>query len=213
MNFSNLIKWAGSEPVFETGLLLAGDVRPAEVRKQLSRWVSARKVYQIRRGLYALGSPYQKVKPHPFHVANRIRPASYVGLQSALAYYGLIPEHVPVTTSVTTGRPGSFNTPIGAFEFRHVQVVWFYAYSRVDLGNDQSAFVARPEKALLDLIYLEPGSDAPAYLQELRLQNLERLDLELLHQLVQKVNKPKLWRAFEIIQQLCAEEKSGYGAL
>jgi hypothetical protein len=39
------------------------------------------------------------------------------------------------------------------------------------------AFLATPEKALLDLVYLEPDDDSPTYLAELRLQNMDGLDL------------------------------------
>lgn len=72
MEFSNLLKIAGDEPAFETGLLLAGEVDPADVRRQLSRWTKAKRLYQLRRGLYALAPPFQKVKPHPFVIANLI---------------------------------------------------------------------------------------------------------------------------------------------
>ena len=80
----------GDEPVFETGLLLAGDVDPVDVRRQLSRWTAAGYLYQVRRGLYALAPPYRKVEPHPFLAANRIVRPSYVSLQSALAFHGFI---------------------------------------------------------------------------------------------------------------------------
>jgi hypothetical protein len=43
---------------------------------------------------------------------------------------------------------------------------------------EHQALVATPEKALLDLVYLQPGGDQPAYLRELCLQYLEQLDLE-----------------------------------
>jgi predicted transcriptional regulator of viral defense system len=101
-------------------LLLAGDANPSEVRRQLSRWTKTGKIYQFRRGLYCLASPFQKVKPHPFLVANRMLPASYVSVQSALAYYGMIPEFVPVTTGITTNRPAHWETPLGIFDFRHI---------------------------------------------------------------------------------------------
>src|SRR5689334_4820969 len=39
MRFEDLLETVDREPVFETGLLLAGDVDPADVRRQLSRWV------------------------------------------------------------------------------------------------------------------------------------------------------------------------------
>ena len=107
MEFRQLVEIVGDEPAFETALLLAGDVDPNDVRKQLSRWTQAGRLYQLRRGLYTLAPPFQKVKSHPFVIANRLVPNSYVSCQSALAHYGLIPEYVPVTTSVTTARPSS----------------------------------------------------------------------------------------------------------
>jgi predicted transcriptional regulator of viral defense system len=183
MEFTELLEIIQDEPVFDTGLLLAGDANPREVRRQLSRWRQAGKIYQLRRGLYCLVPPFQKVKPHPFLVANRLIPASYVSLQSALAYYGMIPEHVPVTTSVTPSRSAHWETPLGIFGFRHIQLDFFYGYRLADLREKQQAFIASPEKALLDLVYLEPGGDTPDYLTELRLTNLERLDWQLIGQL------------------------------
>jgi predicted transcriptional regulator of viral defense system len=206
MEFTNLVKIAGEEPVFETGLLLSGNVDPTDVRRQLSRWKNARKIYQLRRGLYCLAPPFQKVNPHPFLVANHMVPASYVSLQSALAYFGLIPEHVPVTTSVTTSRPDRWETPLGIFEFRHIQVDFFYGYQFIDPGERQHAFIATPEKALLDLVYLEPGGDKLDYLVELRLENLNRLDWQVFERLARRIKKPKLIRAVEEIRKLAGEE-------
>lgn len=213
MEFSELLHIVGDEPVFETGLLLAGAVDPADVRRQLSRWTAAGRLYQLRRGLYALAPPYQKVRPHPFLVANRLVRGSYVSLQSALAHEGLIPEYVAVTTSVTTARPGSWETPVGAYIFRHIKTKLFYGCRWLDLGEGQQAFVATPEKALLDLVYLQPGGEALSYLQELRLQNLEQLDLEALAQLAEQVQSPKLQRAAAILAEMAREEAEAYERL
>jgi len=76
----------------------------------------------------------------------------------------------------------------------------------VDLGEKQRAFIASPEKALLDLVYLEPGGDTPDYLVELRLGNLNLLDWQLLECLAQQIEKPKLLRAITAIQALAREE-------
>lgn len=213
MKFEQLIEVVGEEPVFETGLLLAGDVDPADVQRQLSRWVQAERLYQLRRGLYALAPPYQKAMPHPFLVANRLMPGSYVSLQSALAHYGLIPEYVPVTTSVTSGRPGRWETPLGSYEFRHVQPDFLRGFRRTPLGAREEAFVATPEKALLDLVYLEPAGDSPEYLSELRLQHLEGVDLDELQRQAGVSGKPKLKRAAELISQLAVEEALEYEIL
>ena len=188
-------------------MLLAGNANPGEIRRQLSRWRQTGKIYQLRRGLYCLAPPYRKITPHPFLVANRMLPASYVSLQSALAYYGMIPEYVPVTTSVTTKRPTHWETQLGIFDFRHIQVNFFDGYRLEDIGEGQQAFIASPEKALLDLIYLEPGGETLDYLVELRLGNLNQLDWQLLKHLAGRIEKPKLLRAVSALQKLAGAEE------
>jgi predicted transcriptional regulator of viral defense system len=207
MEFTHLLDIVGNEPVFETGLLLAGAVDSKDVRRQLSRWTKAGRLYQLRRGLYALAPPFQKVKPHPFVVANRMMRSSYVSLQSALGYYGLIPDVVPVTTSITTDRPGQWQTPLGVYTFRHIKIERFVGYRLVDLGDNQQAFVASPEKALLDLVHLQPGGDSAEYLQELRLQGMERLDLEELQHQAELTSSQKLRRAAAFVIKLAQGER------
>jgi hypothetical protein len=213
MGFNDLLRIVGEEPVFETSLLLAGEVDPADVRRQLSRWTSSGRLYQLRRGLYALAPPFQKVKPHPFVTANRMVRGSYVSCQSVLAHYDLIPEYVPVITSVTALRPGRWETPLGVFEFRRIKINLLRGYRLIDLSQGQKAFVAAPEKALLDLIHLHPGADSPEYLRELRLQNLERLNLGELRKLVSVIGSPKLQRAADFVAKLAAAEAREYETL
>lgn len=213
MNFREIQAIVGRDPVFETGLLLAGDVNPASVRRQLSRLTASGHLIQLRRGLYALAPPYRKVKPHPFLVANYLVRGSYVSLQSALAYHGLIPEHVPVVTSMTTLRPGYRETPLGHFEYHHVKPEYFYGYDLIEVEEKQTALVANPEKALLDLVQLRPGSDSREYLEGLRLENLERLDLEELGRLAESSGRPKLLRAASIVRVIARQEAEEYEAL
>lgn len=213
MDFERLMEIVGDQPVFETSLLLAGDVDRANVQRQLSRWTKMGRLYQLRRGLYALAPPFQKVKPHPFLVANRMVQPSYVSLQSALAYYGLIPEVVPVTTSVTTLRPGRWDTPLGSYAFRHVKTELFQDYRLLEVADEQQAFVASPEKALLDLVYLEPGADSHTYLKELRLQNLEVLDLDRLQDHAELTSSPKLQRAAARVAALARSDMTEYERL
>ncbi len=213
MEFNELIQIVGNEPVFETALLLAGDVDPARVRQQLSRWTASGKLYQLRRGLYALAPPFRKTEPHPFFLAGRLVPGSYVSCFSALSYHGLIPERVPTVTSVTSGRPLLRETPFGTFEFKHLKVELLRGYRPVEVAAGQVAMIATPEKAILDLVYLHPGADSPAYLQELRLQNLEKLDPDALREMAHFFKKPKLLRAAESIAGLAAEEASVYETL
>ena len=75
------------------------------------------------------------------------------------------------------------------------------------------ALLATPEKALLDLVYLEPDADSPAYLDELRLQNMDGLDVKELHRLTEASGKPKLRRAADRIVRLAEIEMEEYEPL
>lgn len=207
MKFEQLLSLVHDEPLFETGLLLAGVKDPNDVRRQLSRWVNMGRIRQLRRGLYTLEQPYQKVAPHPFLVANALMPGSYVSGYSALAFYGLIPEYVARTTSVTTMRPEVWD---GGYHFQRIAASLFFGYQSVELPKGQRAFIATPEKALLDLAHFTTGSDSPDYLRELRLQNLERLDIGRLNGFAQRARKPKWLRVAKQIAALMADESQHY---
>ena len=206
MKWGNLLLKVADEPVFRTGFLAANGGSLGELRLRLSRWVKAGKLIQLTKGLYTLAEPYRKVTPHPFVLANAIKKASYVSLQSALGYYGMIPEHVPTVTSVTTQRPERVETLLGQFAFRHIKKSWFHSYQQIDFGSGQRAFIATPEKALLDLVYLTPGADNYDFLTELRLQGPEQLDLDAILELADKSKSTKLRRAAELITKLANQE-------
>ena len=209
MEFQTLLNLVGDDPLFETSLLLAGDVDPKIIRIQLTRWAKAGRIVQLRRGLYAIAPPYQKKKPHPFLVANHLQRASYVSLQSALSFYGLIPEVVHVITSVSTGRPERLETPLGIYDFHHLKTELLFGYQMMDLGG-QSVLLATPEKALLDLVYLQPAADFPAYLSELRLQNSARLDINRLMNQSEKFGMPKMGKAVNEILRVISTERNSY---
>ena len=107
---------------------------------------------------------------------------------------------------MTTGRPGRRETPLGIYEFRHLNPALFFGYRLTDLGGGQAAFLATPEKALLDLVYLQPGGDRSAWLEELRLQNLMQLDLDALRRMAGRFGRPKMARAAERIIALARSD-------
>lgn len=175
MKFKELLALVGDSPVFSSTVLLAGAVAPPQIQSQLTRWKNSGKILQLRRGLYPIAPLFHRNPPHSFVVANHLQRASYVSLHSALSFYHLIPEVVSVCTSVSTGRPEQVDTPLGRFSFRHIRPQLLFGFQMTDLGSQQ-AFLATPEKALLDLVYLTPHGDSPAFLQSLRLQHLDFLD-------------------------------------
>src|SRR3546814_12610637 len=79
-------------------------------------------------------------RPEPFLLANHIFGPSYVSVETALSYYGLIPERVYETTSMTTQAPRKFNTPLGTFTYTRLPLPYYAFGTRsVKLANDQYA--------------------------------------------------------------------------
>ncbi len=205
MDFDALLDLVGNEPVFTTGLLKVPGVKSEQITLQLVRWVKAGRLVQFRRGLYAFAGRYRKMEPHPFLIANSLNRASYVSLQSALAWHGLIPEYVPAVTSVTTGRPERVRLGVGDYLFRHVKMALFDGFQRMEVVERQPVIMATPEKALVDLFYLTPASDAEGYVEELRLQNREGLCPEAVQKWAAATGSGKVVRAAARVVALLRE--------
>lgn len=210
VKFTELLDIVGNEPLFESSLLLVGDVNPVDLGRQLSRWVNSGRIIQLRRGLYTLASPYRKTIPHPFYTANHMALGSYVSCHSALAHYGLIPEAVPLSTSVNTGHPLFKSTPLGDFRFHHIADKLFFSYVSKEIVEGQRVFIATREKALLDLVHLVPGSDRLDYLSGLRLQNLDKISPDRLVEISEAIGSPKIRRAVKNIHKLISQEEGKY---
>jgi len=205
MKFEELLAIVEDEPVFETGWLMTGRPADSSLPTQLSRWTRAGRLHQLRRGLYALAPPYRKVIADPFAIANRLMRGSYVSTHSALAFAGVIPEHITATTSCGPGRPGRRNTPLGRYVFQRLspEMLCLCAgaapgYRQVERVRNQRALVATPEKALLDLAYLTAGADNARWVEEMRL-NYELLNTRFLLALAQASRKPKLARCARLV--------------
>ena len=206
MKFEDVIKKTAHLPAFKVSFLAAGG-NLEQIRLQISRWVNDGKVIRLHKGLYSLSEPYRKADIQPFVIANSLKKASYVSLQSALSWYGIIPEYVPAATCVTTERPQTIETPFGRFEFRHINNKYFWGYNKNELKSGQTAFIATPEKALLDIIYLTPASDNMEFLNELRLQNYEKINISILTQFAERFKSPKIKRAAGMIKEILKSDE------
>ena len=121
----------------------------------IKRALAAKEVARIRRGLYCLAARYLPHKIDPLAVAQRIYGPSYIGLETALSWHGLIPEAVYAITSVSASRSSVFDTPIGQFSFTRVPQETFYTdVARVETGEGGAFMVASPLKALADYVYV-----------------------------------------------------------
>lgn len=118
---------------------------------QLSLWVKKRYLIRLKNGLYAFSREKEKLRGE--EIAFLLCRPSYLSLESALAWYGFIPEIVYAYTSVTARITRTFENSCGRFIYRHVKSELFWGY--VQMKTDRSPYLlAEPEKALLDYFYL-----------------------------------------------------------
>lgn len=135
-------------------------------------------IVRVKKGIYIFGEQYRR-RPYSREVlANLIYGPSYISLEYALGYYGLIPEGVESVTSVTTGRSRRFETPLGLFSYHTVPLAAFTAgIDRVETGDGRSFLMALPEKALADKIRLDRGNGLSSQ-RELRRYLVENLRID-----------------------------------
>ena len=106
-------------------------------------------ILQIKRGFYA----FPDVLPPDVYVANKLYSPSYVSLDFALSYHGIIPETVYEITSVTTKATRRFETLGKIFSFRKIKKSAFTGYG-IEKQGGLSFYIADAEKAFVDANYL-----------------------------------------------------------
>ncbi|WEK33599.1 MAG: hypothetical protein P0Y53_13995 [Candidatus Pseudobacter hemicellulosilyticus] len=165
----------------------------------------------IKKGLYIAGPEITSQRPHPFLLASHITGPSYVSMESALSYYGMIPEKVYEITSVTVKSSRRFPTAAGLFSYTRLPLPYYsYGIRSVEAAGGQYFLIASPEKALFDKIVTTAGVDFRSRTSVLAyMENDLRIDAEMLKQLNSAemeswleaaLKKKSLERLIEIIQ-------------
>jgi hypothetical protein len=133
-------------------------------------------IIQLRRGLYALSRQYGG-KVESSEVANLIYGPSYISLEYALSYYGLIPERVEAVTSVTSKRSKRFVNPMGTFSYEHIPVGAYPVGIDLVKNGETGIFFASKEKALCDQVALASNIRTLTEIGEYIIENL-RIDTD-----------------------------------
>lgn len=152
MQFIDFQNKLSAYPVFS--LKEVNKLIPKFNRIQLDRWEKKHYLKKIKRGFYCF-TPQDFNRDFLFYTANKIYAPSYVSLEIALKYYGLIPEEIFQITSVSTKKTTRFKTSVGNFSYRHIKPSLYWGYWLMDF-EEKKWRLAEPEKALLDYLYVNP---------------------------------------------------------
>ena len=148
MKYQDLVSTINAPFFSKNDILLAG----AKVYDyQLTRWSQKGYIIKLKNGIYAFSKDYERINGN--EVASLIYQPSYLSLESALSFYGFIPEIVYAYVSVNGKTNRKFTNKFGDFIYRHIKSELFWGYREVKTES-WWYLIAEPEKAVLDYLYL-----------------------------------------------------------
>lgn len=118
---------------------------------QLSVWTKKGYLLRLKNGFYAFTREKERIRSE--ELASFLYEPSYLSLESALAWYGFIPEMVFAYVSVTSRINRKYKNAFGSYIYRHIKpdLFWGYTQIKTEYGH---ILMAEPEKAILDYLYL-----------------------------------------------------------
>lgn len=163
----------------------------SDKRGKIARMIHSGVLFPLRRGLYATQRDL-----NPFCLAASIYGPSYISFETALSFYGLIPEAVYEITSATLKRPKVFENIFGQFRYLNIpRAVYSIGIERI-LESGIPFLIAAPTKALCDRIALEPRmrsmSDVRRWAELMRLNEEPELDSAILDACAEKYKCPSV---------------------
>ncbi len=166
------------------------DVRkldPGFHRQQLHYWQNQGYIQLLAGGYYLLADRAMD-EMVLFMVANKIYEPSYVSLESALAYYEIIPETVLGVTSVSSRKTKQYESAWGVFSYRSVKPQYMIGYQVIEKSPGSKFKLACLEKAVLDYLYLHSKIQSIADFEGLRWNRNQLHDLLNHSMLIRYVN-------------------------
>lgn len=184
MSFKEAVYEYAEEPLTRQIMmdLLKDFKRPND---KIAELIKKGELTSIKKGLYVPGPKINIAKPEPFLIANHLWGPSYVSVDAALSYWGLIPERVFEISSVTIKISKIYTTSIGRFSYINAPLPYYsFGIKSVQLTPKQVALVASPEKAICDKIITTSGIilRSSRQVMEYLVDDL-RIDDEKLHEL------------------------------
>ena len=209
MKFDQLLEMIGPHAWFDLATVVQIANEPRKMLlTQLHRWCKSGQLISLRRGMYAFAEKYRRREIRPAELANQLYTPSCLSLQWALGYYGLIPEKAVVFTSVTTRQTKRFSNEFGNFTYRHLKPEAFFGYQSINMDG-RNILIATPEKALLDLWYLEKGDWNHDRIAEMRYQNFEVVNPDFMAEIANRLNSARINAAARTFLATAQNEMKG----
>lgn len=204
MNYNEFKNRVQERPlIFSRDLMLLQSNKQI-IRNQLARWQNKKLLVKLKRGVFLLNPNDRKINPSRTYISNQLYSPSYVSLEYALNYYGLIPERVSDLTGITTKKTLRLKNEVGTFIYQHIKPRAFRGFKALKDEAGLIFFIAEPEKAVVDFFYLNlekfREDDEKVFEQSYRFQNVEMLKSTKVMKFAELFDNGKLLR---ISQSFC----------
>ncbi len=189
MKFRDFQEKIKNLPVFKLNDIRKID--PGFHRQQLTYWQKAGYIISLPGSYYMLAEK-QVNEAFMYIFANRLYEPSYISLESALAFYQIIPETVIGVTSVSSRKTARFHSKYGILSYKSIQPAYLFGYQINEPEKSIKYKIANIEKAVLDYLYFHPEIKSIEDLETLR-WNSDLLRIEL--------NKPRFSQYLQIFNK------------
>jgi predicted transcriptional regulator of viral defense system len=163
MDFIDKVKQFGIFSAADIGILF-----PNLDKRRLFEWKVKGYIVKIRNGWYCLPEFFED----PFStwiIANTTHSPSYISLETALNYYGLIPEGVYMTTSVTTKRSLHIEMAGHNYSYSCIRTGLYNGYNLIRTARyERTIRIADFEKAIVDFFYFRSNYNTIKLISEMR---------------------------------------------
>ena len=211
MNYADFKNSTQNLPIILTKSLSGLKFQEQTMLNQLYRWQKKRLIIQLKRGVYLLNKNDRKIKPSRVFIASQLYNPSYVSMEYALSFYGLIPERVADITSITTKKTTKFKNELGDFVYQHIKPETFRGFKSVKDESGYTYFIAEKEKAVVDLFYLNLNKinslSFELFEKYFRFQAVEGLKQKKIIEFAKLFNNSKLMRLVKLFCTYIKEVK------
>ncbi|MBU1110138.1 hypothetical protein KKB83_00775 [Patescibacteria group bacterium] len=170
------------------------EMKPALLNSYVAKALKKGELISLKRGCYVTRIFYEENKvdsSYIFFLANNLLIPSYVSLESALQYYGLLAEALNTfRTSITTKLPREYENSLGIYSYRSISDDLFSGFCTIK-GSFEFT-IAEPHKAVFDYLYYQTDrftcSFSENILASLRIdvESLAKKEKEKLKRLISK---------------------------
>lgn len=148
------------------------DINYQTAKKAILRYKKAGILTQAKKGLYFSNQN----PPIDFEIANKLYQPSYVSFETALSFYGIIPETIFGIISATPKVSREFKVNNLKFSYRKVKKECFFGYKPEKIQN-VTVLIAEPEKALVDFFYFVALKKRTSSYERINLKKIKKQKL------------------------------------